>query len=264
MKVNIVKNGNVVKKYDVWSEEEKRAAGEEERVNFSAELLKEIRDNKSKVDIRDVMELLQLGADPNYKLLAHTDEDLIKKQIDAYDYDELQYVSKMKMIKWSTLALAISIQAERPDVIEALFKYGADANLDFSDIDMAQSSPTAFFFSATRRSKDLNIHERILDMFVKNGADVSVTDNNGNNAIHICAKLGNLSIIPKLIELGIDPFQKNKDGQIPYDVLTEKNINALTGLSHNRNEDNPEMQEIENLLRPEVKEEPRKRFFGKK
>ena len=64
-----------IKNYFAWLSEEKEEG-------FSAQLLKLLRDNKSNVDIRDVRELLHLGADPNYKLLGHSDEERIERMID--------------------------------------------------------------------------------------------------------------------------------------------------------------------------------------
>jgi hypothetical protein len=260
MRVKIVKPSEVIKSFDVWREDPEKSS-KPDIVNFSYELLKELRDTEGNPDIREVRELLALGADPNYKLLGHTDEELVKKSIEMFDWDETQYVARMELKKWCTLAIAIFMQSMRPDIIEEMLLYKADPNLDLMEIGL-KYHPTAFFLSATTNTKNIEDHERILDAFVKKGANVNVTNLEGNNVIHECVIHGLFGIIPKLIELGVDRFHRNERGELPYDLLDETVIDAFSGMSHKRHDDSPEMQVARKVLMPKI--EKKRGFFDKK
>jgi hypothetical protein len=255
MKVDIVRNGNVVKSFNAWKDEEKRPE------SFSTQLLKQLRENRSKVDIKDVRELLMLGADPNYKLMGHTSEDELKHMNDYYEENEIDSYDEMRVIVWCSLAQAISIQSHRPEVIESMFGYKikANPNLDLSDVNLSKD-PSAFFFSARTRVEDLKTHERILDLFVKHGANVNVTDKKGGNVIHECVRRGVYKIIPKLISLGVDPYLRNNQGLTPYDIASETSYRAG---SYQQVEDTPERINAREILRPKSEPSKKKGFFSK-
>lgn len=192
---------------------------EQEEESFSVQLLKLLRDKRGKVDIRDVRELLHLGADPNYKLLGHSDEEQIDRMIDTAREEEwdLKEVPRVRIYKMATLAYPIL--NHNPEVIKVMFEYGADPNLDFSDVSMATGAKTAFMY-AVKQARSYNPNSiKIVDLFVEEGADVNVLDDRGNNLIHIKVQNRDFDLIEKLIELGVDPYKKNKNGETPYNLI---------------------------------------------
>lgn len=260
MRVDIVRPQEVIKSFDVWREDPK-GSNKPDRVNFSYELLKELKENGSGADIREVRELLALGADPNYKVLGHTDEESIEKSIETFDWDESQYVAKMQLRKWCTIALAIFMQPVRTDIIQEMLRYNVNPNLNLKDVGLG-GYPTTFFLAATTKTKEVGEHEDILDKLVSKGANINVTDSEGENVIHVCVKRGLFAIIPKLVELGVDWFHRNQRGETPYDLLDENVIDVLSGMSHKRHRGSHEMEVARKLLMP--KTEKKKGFFSKK
>lgn len=236
MKVDVVKDGSVIKSFELWRDGEKR---DEPEKSFSFQLLEVLREPSRKIDIMDVRELIQLGADPNYKIMVHTDEDVLNRQIDQYIENEIPGMPQMRVWTQCTIAYAINMQDSRPDIIEAILKSNkVDPNLDISDVGVSKG-PTTFYFCAITKMKDVKVHERILQKMFDDGADVNVLNSSGNNVIHEAIERESLEIIPKLIELGVDPFLKNKYGETPYDMV---NRDTLRGLEHQRTPDPPELK----------------------
>lgn len=257
-----MKNGSVIKKFDVWKDGKK----EEQEKSFSYQLLEELRDKRKDVDIMDVRELLELGADPNYKLMVHTSEEEYQKQLDFYRDNEISGNPNMRAWMTATIGYAIILQSTRPDIMEAMIEYDVDPNLDTTDVPMVKG-PTPFYGSAVTLTKNLESHQRILTALVKMGAKVNVKNSQGNNVIHSCALFGNLEIIPTLIKLGVNPFEKNNDGKTPYDLLHEYRY-GLTGEIIPDSEDvSRKKQELSKILMPPASEPKQKSkfgFFGKK
>ena len=201
-----------IKNYFAWLSEEKEEG-------FSAQLLKLLRDNKSNVDIRDVRELLHLGADPNYKLLGHSDEERIERMIDfAREEDlDLTEVPGVRIYKMATIAYPIFHR--KSEVLNVMFEYGADPNLDFSDVSISGVSPTAFAYAIKQANTAYPSSMEIVDLFVRNGADVNFVDNKGNNLLHMAVEGSDFDVIPKLLEIGVDPNKKNANGKLPHEVI---------------------------------------------
>lgn len=264
MKVNVMKDGNVVKRFEIWRDGEKK---EEQEKSFSFQLLDAVRQRN--VDMRDVLELIELGADPNYKMMVHLDEDHYKNMLKQYYDGEISSKPQMRMWTVSTAGYAINKQSSYPEIIEALLKTNKlDPNADVRDQPLI-NGPTIFYASAITKTEDVKAHERILEKMVSNGADVNVLDSNGNNVIHRCIDNESLKIIPKLVELGVDPFLKNKKGETPYDMVSRDN---LRGMEFQRTPDPPSLKaekiKLKPLLEPPVQPEPEKKskfgLFGKK
>ena len=261
------KEGNIIKSYDLWKKDKKDEPLT--KTNYSYELLKELRDKRGNADIANVRELLALGADPNYSLVGHTDEDKYIEDINKADIDELQYVPKVKMQKWYTLKIAININ--RLDILEELFKHGANPNLEF------EHDTTAFYFLLGGSMKYSNIDnlKKIVELFIKNGANVNVTNKEGKTLLHKCvdeaarsSSLKNdtyLALIPILINAGIDPYAKDEDGKMAYEYMFREYRDTFGGL-HKTHEDIPNVEKIYDMLKPPRMEEPQKKrgFFRKK
>lgn len=201
-----------IKTYFTW-------ISEQEELNFSFELLKLLRDNKAKVDIRDVRELLHLGADPNYKILGHSDEEQVDKILKVAQEEEwdLKEVPRVRIYKMATLAYPIFHR--NPRVVEVMFEYGADPNLDFSDVSLATGASTAFMYAVRQASPDTPSSMEIVDLFVENGADVNVLDSNGNTLLHTAVERTVFDIIPKLVEIGVATNKKNRAGKLPHELV---------------------------------------------
>lgn len=245
MKVNVVKDGSVIKTFDVWRDGEKR---DEPEKSFSYQLLEILRQRSEKIDIRDVRELLELGADPNFKIMVHTDEDQLNRQIDQYIDNDIAGMPKMRVSVHSNIAFAIHMQDSRPDIMEAMLKHKVDPNLDLSDVPLAKG-PTTFYSAATHKADNIETYKRILDKLIKDGAVINVVDSSGDNVIHKCVSNGNYELIPYLIEIGVDPFLKNKAGKTPYDILDSQ----FYGLSGEPREDSPKVKSGKEMVRPLLK-----------
>jgi len=192
---------------------------EQKEESFSAQLFRVIRDEGEKADIRDVRELLHLGADPNYILVGHTDEDFINKVINAKEEDGDLVVPEMKTFFMSSFVYVI--WKRRPDLVEVFLDYGADPNLNISNVNIASGMPTPFMFAikqyqSYQRDDEM---ERIIGMLADAGANINVLDRNGNNGLHLVVDDGNFDIVPKLVELGVDINRKNNQGKTPYDLI---------------------------------------------
>jgi hypothetical protein len=263
MKMNVAdKEGNIIKTYDLWKRDKKEEPLT--KINYSYELLKELRDKRDKADIREVRELLSLGADPNYSLVDHTDEDKYIKDINKVDIDELDIVPKVKIRKWYTLRLAIVIN--RLDILEELFKYGADPNLKFD-------STTAIYFllGGPIKYREIENLKKIVDLFIKNGANVNAINDEGKTLIHQCVIASEkpffkghdsyLSIIPILISTGVDPYKKDKYGKMAYQYMFETQF----GQSKRTHEHLSNAKEIYDMLKPPHLQEPQQKegFFRK-
>lgn len=201
-----------IKNYFTWLSEQKEEG-------FSAQLLKLLRDTQSNVDIRDVRELLHLGADPNYKLLGHSDEERIDRMIDTAREEgwDLSEVPNVRIYKMATLAYPI--YHRKPEVLNVMFEYGADPNLDFSDVSMSGGSPTAFMYAIKQANTAYPSSMEVVDLFVQNGANVDFLDSNGNNLLHMAIERGDFDIVPKLLEIGVDPNKKNNSGKLPHEAI---------------------------------------------
>lgn len=259
------REGNIIKSYDLWKRDKKEDPLE--KTNYSYELLKELRDKRDKADIREVRELLALGADPNYSLVGHTDEFKYIEDINKVDIDELGYVPKVKMQKWYTLQIAIVIN--RLDILEELFKHGANPNLEF------ENGTTAFYFLLGGPMKYNNIDnlKKIVELFIKNGANVNVTSKDGKTLIHRCVDEGSnsspikndtyLALIPILIDAGVDPYVKDEYGKMAYQYMFNEYRDKFGDL-HKTHENVPNVEKIYDMLKPPRMEEPKKKWFFRK
>jgi ankyrin repeat protein len=63
-----------------------------------------------------------------------------------------------------------------------------------------------------------NLNEQILDLFLKNGADINGIDMYGETPLHYAYMQGNKKIIDLLLKKGADMNIKNKQGKIPKHV----------------------------------------------
>jgi oxysterol-binding protein 1 len=57
--------------------------------------------------------------------------------------------------------------------------------------------------------------------------DINTIDHNGDTILHICSRMGNLQMVQLVLNLGADPFIKNRKGKIPMEVCKDEMIKHL-------------------------------------
>lgn len=123
-------------------------------------------------------------------------------------------------------ALHIAAQFCKPLVVQTLLGFGAQVQLKGGK---AQETP----LHIAARIPD---GEKVAEMLLKCGADVNVEQENGETAMHIAARHGNLNMIIALIEDGGEPTWQSKVGDNPLHVaarhchlpVVEEILNHLT------------------------------------
>ncbi|XP_075437754.1 uncharacterized protein LOC142476069 [Ascaphus truei] len=102
-------------------------------------------------------------------------------------------------------ALHIAAENSKPQVVQTLLGFGAQVQLKGGK---AQETP----LHIAARIKD---GEKVAEMLLKSGADVNVEQENGETAMHIAARHGNLKMITALIEEGGELTWQSKAGENP-------------------------------------------------
>ncbi|XP_067887442.1 transient receptor potential cation channel, subfamily N, member 1 isoform X6 [Heterodontus francisci] len=123
-------------------------------------------------------------------------------------------------------ALHIAVQHCKPMVVQTLLGFGAQVQLKGGK---AQETP----LHIAARVKD---GEKVAEMLLKSGADVNAEQENGETAMHVAARHGNLKMIQALIEEGGDLTWQSKDGENPLHIavrhchinVVEEILNYLT------------------------------------
>uniref|UniRef100_A0A8C5QBB0 No mechanoreceptor potential C n=1 Tax=Leptobrachium leishanense TaxID=445787 RepID=A0A8C5QBB0_9ANUR len=102
-------------------------------------------------------------------------------------------------------ALHIAAENCKPQVVQTLLGYGAQVQLKGGK---AQETP----LHIAARIKD---GEKVAEMLLKSGADANVEQENGETAMHIVARHGNLRMLTALIEDGGELTWLSKTGESP-------------------------------------------------
>lgn len=105
-------------------------------------------------------------------------------------------------------ALHLAVECGKPQVVQMLLGYGAQ--VEFKG---GKAGETPLHIAA--RTKD---GERCAEMLMKSGADVNAVRENGETAMHIAARNGQLKMLQALLEEGGDPTQQSKNGETPLHV----------------------------------------------
>lgn len=96
-------------------------------------------------------------------------------------------------------ALHIAVESGKPAVVETLLGYGADVHVRGGRL----------------RETPLHIAARVKDgdrcalMLLKSGAEANLTTDDGQTAVHVAAKNGNLATMILLLEDGGDAMYKS-------------------------------------------------------
>ncbi|XP_043922219.1 serine/threonine-protein phosphatase 6 regulatory ankyrin repeat subunit A-like [Protopterus annectens] len=105
-------------------------------------------------------------------------------------------------------ALHISVQHCKPLVVQTLLGFGAQLQLKGG-----KAGETPLHIAAR-----IAEGEKVAEMLLKSGADVNLEQENGETAMHIAARYGNLKMIQSLIEEGGDLTRQSKVGENPLHI----------------------------------------------
>ncbi|XP_033121320.1 serine/threonine-protein phosphatase 6 regulatory ankyrin repeat subunit C-like isoform X2 [Anneissia japonica] len=105
-------------------------------------------------------------------------------------------------------ALHVAVQHCKPLVVQTLLGYGAQVQLQGGT---AMETP----LHIAARIKE---GEKVAEMLLKSGADVNAVMANGETAMHIAARFGQLKMIQALLEEGADPIYQSKNGENPLHI----------------------------------------------
>jgi len=70
-------------------------------------------------------------------------------------------------------------------------------------------------------------HPQLASLFIREGADLSVTDEQGYTPLHHVAGTGSTFLVDQLLIYGADPDAKAADGKTPYDIAIEAGDEAI-------------------------------------
>ncbi|XP_076081609.1 uncharacterized protein LOC143052446 isoform X2 [Mytilus galloprovincialis] len=110
--------------------------------------------------------------------------------------------------KDGSTALHLAVECCKPQVVQTLLGYGAQVELKGGK---AQETPL-HIAARTREG------EKCAEMLLKSGADVNATRENGETAMHIAARHGQIQMVIACLEEGGDPTQQSKIGETPLHV----------------------------------------------
>ncbi|XP_042716879.2 protein tyrosine phosphatase type IVA 3 isoform X4 [Chrysemys picta bellii] len=108
-------------------------------------------------------------------------------------------------------ALHLAAQHCKPLVVQTLLGFGARVQLKGGK---AQETP--LHIAARIREG-----EKVAEMLLKSGADVNVEQENGETAMHVAARHGNLRMIKALIEEGGELTLQSKAGECPLHIAVQ-------------------------------------------
>jgi len=97
------------------------------------------------------------------------------------------------------------------DLYRYLIEVGSYERLDYNIKDKTGKTPIFY-------ARDL----KMANLLIQKGADINITDNDGNNVLHICAIEDRLDLARIYIENGVRINHVNKQGKKPLDLYVEK------------------------------------------
>ena len=170
-----------------------------------------------------VEELLDEGFDPN--TIDYQGDSLVKLAV-VNCRDEK--ILKLLLSKGANLKdkndtlILIALKRGKKSIVEYLLsKISVDPNLIDSD-------GNSLLQLATINKHGVKILEMLLDL----GADVNVTDKNGNTLLHFAINGRNTSVVEFLISKGMDVNKKNNDRKSPLDIAFDENKSSLFGIRY--------------------------------
>ena len=107
-------------------------------------------------------------------------------------------------------SLTLACMQENLEVCEKLIIAEADVN----EVDDQLRTP---LLKAARH----NSENSILHLLLNSGAKPDIADNEGNTPLHFSAIRGTQDVAKFLMNLGADPYARNNQGLVPYEVCTQ-------------------------------------------
>lgn len=114
---------------------------------------------------------------------------------------------------WDRTTLMEASRSGNYEMCRRLIKLGA--NINAAD----HNHSTALHFLCFKDNDSVDI----LELLLKNGADVHHTSNDQKNVLHFAAETGSLRILKRLLELGLDPNCVANDLMTPLHFLLGSN-----------------------------------------
>ena len=112
-------------------------------------------------------------------------------------------------------SLTLACMQENLEICERLIIAQADVN----EMDKLKRTP---LLKAARH----NSYNDILQLLLRNGAKPECADNEGNTALHYAAMRGTQDVAKFLMQLGANPYARNHQDLVPYEVATREDVKA--------------------------------------
>mmetsp|Transcript_38752 Transcript_38752/g.52600 ORF Transcript_38752/g.52600 Transcript_38752/m.52600 type:complete len:143 (-) Transcript_38752:157-585(-) len=110
-------------------------------------------------------------------------------------------------------SLTLACMQENLEICERLIVAAANVN----EVDAHKRTP--LLKAARHNSKD-----EILQLLLKNGAKPDIADEEGNTPLHFAAIRGTKEVAKFLMNLGANPYARNNQGLVPYEVATRNEV----------------------------------------
>ncbi|CDW78136.1 ankyrin repeat [Stylonychia lemnae] len=120
-----------------------------------------------------------------------------------------------KKNKRSESSLALACMQENAAICDRLIIAKADVN----EVDFRKRTP---LLKCARH----NSQSVILQMLLKAGARTDIADDEGNTPLHFAAMRGTIEVGQFLINLGANPYSRNRKGFVPYELTGRDDVKA--------------------------------------
>eukprot|EP00039_Didymoeca_costata_P026201 m.15254 g.15254 ORF g.15254 m.15254 type:complete len:666 (+) comp5331_c0_seq2:450-2447(+) len=111
--------------------------------------------------------------------------------------------------------LILAAMAGAVEAMECLIAYGANVNAKDN------RGNTALIYGAWLQDDRA---EQVVDTLLKNGADTTLTNLDGDSAIHYACNSGKTYVLMMLLDANASPHQPNKAGETPLDIAARYNM----------------------------------------
>jgi ankyrin repeat protein len=128
--------------------------------------------------------------------------------------------------------LATAVINDKPNEVQNLLSQGADPDIRFSDIKLADSDELAFsvFGSYTPLTEAANAgSEEVARILLEHGADPNRTDRDGDSALMYAARKGNTGIVKLLLQKKAD-VNLRSGGQTAVSIARQKGFTEIERL----------------------------------